>query len=44
MAIGKGDVPMGAFDALAIVEATTEMAEWNENAVRFAAHNYQGRR
>ncbi len=40
MALGKGDLPMAAFDALALIEATKDADEWNENAARWAAQNY----
>lgn len=44
MAQSTGDVPMAAFDALAIVEACKESMEWEENAARHAAKFFSGRK
>ena len=44
MGLGRGDLPMAYFDAVALLEGAIEAMEWDENAARFAAHNYKGRR
>ena len=35
MALGKGDLPLAYFDAMATVEATVEADEWDENGRRW---------